>query len=129
MSLIKINNLFEHQIGLLVSVTTLELDRVRGGGSDVATPALPISAPAQNPIFAPIALPIANPQNLLSKLGTSISYAFGQSQSHTTAAGPFSLTIGANFTGTYGINGSLQPFKSNIYYNTSYPGVGIQPKH
>jgi hypothetical protein len=118
MSLIQINDLSPREIDFIVPISTIQLDRVRGGSNPSAANRSYSSNP--QPTDSKY-LPLGSSPNLINNLGTSISYAFGQSQYQTTAAGPFSITIGANFTGTYSANGNNKPFTTNVYYDVVYP--------
>ncbi len=119
MSLIQINDLPYREIAIIVPISTLELANIKGGSNNPAEVDRNYSRNLKS--VNSNYLPFGSSSNPLNNLGTSISYAFGQSQYQTTAAGPFSITIGANFTGTYSANGNNKPFNTSVYYDVVYP--------
>jgi hypothetical protein len=122
MSLIKIDDLFKDEVGVLTTVTDREVENVVGGvgTASVAAPSYyAVAAPVA--VSAPAAPVVPNPQNTLNNYGTAVSYAFARSQYQPTSAGNFSLTVGGQFAGGNSVSGTQQPFTSDVYWYGSYP--------
>jgi hypothetical protein len=130
MSLIKIDDLFKDEVGVLTTVTDREVENVVGGGGTAgyggaATASIP--APSYYAVAAPVAVSapatpaVPNPQNTLNNYGTAVSYAFARSQYQPTSAGNFALTVGGQFAGGNSVSATQQPFTSDVYWYGSYP--------